>query len=97
MKRNTILKILADNQAEIKSLFNIASMSLFGSAVRNKAGSESDLDFLVSFRKIPGIFGFLELKFYFEDLFQCPVDLVTHKGVKKQLANQIFQETFHAL
>lgn len=97
MKQDMILKLLNEHQAELKSRFSVASMSLFGSAARDEAGPESDLDFLVSFITTPGIFGFLELKMYLEDLFQCSVDLVTENALKKQLKKHILQEALHAI
>lgn len=97
MKRNNIIQLLIINQEEIRSRFNVDSLSLFGSAARNEAGSESDLDFLVSFNSTPGLFGFLELKYYLEDLFKCQVDLVTQKALKKQLKERILQGAFHAI
>lgn len=97
MKRDTIIKILVEHESELRSRHSVASMSLFGSAARDEYRPGSDLDFLVSFDNPPGIFGFLELKMYLEELFQCPVDLVTVKALKKQFENQILQEALHAI
>lgn len=92
MKRDIILKELSKHQAELKSRFGVKSLSLFGSVARNEAVSASDLDFLVTFINTPGIFGFIELKMYLENLFKCSVDLVTINALKKQLREQILQE-----
>ena len=96
MTRDTILKELSKHQVELKSRFEVASLSLFGSAARDEAVSESDIDILVTFLKTPGIFGFLDLKAYLENIFQCPVDLVTNNALKKQLRTKILQEAVHA-
>ena len=97
MKRQNILKILAEHRSEIESRFGVASLSLFGSVARDEAVAESDVDILVTFVKIPGIFGFLELKEYLEYLLQCPVDLVTKNALKYQFREQILQEAIHAV
>jgi len=97
MRRQKILKILAENQSEIGSRFGVASLSLFGSVARDEAATESDVDILVTFTKTPGIFGFLELKEYLENLLQCSVDLVTKNAIKKQFREQILQEALHAI
>jgi len=97
MRRQKILKILAENQSEIGSRFGVASLSLFGSVARDEAATESDVDILVTFTKTPGIFGFLELKEYLENLLQCSVDLVTKNALKKQFREQILQEALHAI
>ena len=97
MRRQNILKILAEHRSEIESHFGVASLSLFGSVARDEAAAESDVDILVTFVKTPGMFGFLELKEYLEHILQCPVDLVTRNALKKQFCEQIFQEVVHAI
>jgi len=97
MKRQNILKILAEHRSEIESRFGVESLSLFGSVVRDEAAEESDVDILVTFVHTPGIFGFLELKEYLENLLQCSVDLVTKNALKEQFREQILQEALHAL
>ncbi len=97
MKRQNILKILAEHRSEINSRFGVESLSLFGSAARDEVAAESDIDILVTFVKTPGIFGFLELKEYLENLLQCSVDLVTKNALKKQFREQILQEALHAV
>jgi hypothetical protein len=97
MRRQNILKILAENRSEIGSRFGVASLSLFGSIARDEAATESDVDIIVTFVQTPGIFGFLELKEYLEKLLQCSVDLVTKNALKKQFREQILQEALHAI
>ncbi|HUV49617.1 MAG TPA: nucleotidyltransferase family protein [Anaerolineae bacterium] len=97
MKRQNILKILAEHRSEIESRFGVVSLSLFGSVARDEAVAESDVDILVTFVKTPGMFGFLELKEYLEYLLQCPVDLVTKNALKYQFREQILQEAIHAV
>ena len=97
MSRQNILKILAENRSEIGSRFGVASLSLFGSVARDEAATESDVDIIVTFVQTPGIFGFLELKEYLENLLQCSVDLVTKNALKKQFREQILQEALHAI
>ncbi|MBW2566701.1 MAG: nucleotidyltransferase family protein [Deltaproteobacteria bacterium] len=97
MRCQNLLKILAQHSSEIESRFGVASLSLFGSVVRDEATAESDVDILVTYVQPPGIFGFLELKEYLENLLQCPVDLVTKNALKKQFREQILREALHAV
>jgi uncharacterized protein len=97
MKRREILKALSENRIEIETRFGVAALSIFGSLARDTAQDESDVDILVTFKKTPGIFGFLELKGYLEDLLNCPVDLVTKNALKKQFREQVLQEAVHAI
>jgi predicted nucleotidyltransferase len=92
-----ILNRLAEHQAELKSRFAISSLSLFGSIARGQATAKSDLDILVEFQETPGLFKFIELKTHLEDLFQCPVDLVTRNALKEPLRDKILQEAIDAI
>lgn len=97
MNRRDILKTLSEYRGDIASRFGVASLSIFGSFARDEAAEGSDVDILVSFVKTPGIFGFLELKAFLEDLLNCPVDLVTENALKKQFREQVLNEALHAI
>lgn len=92
MEKELTINILSEHLAEMRVRFNIESLALFGSVARGEAKPGSDLDVLVTFRQTPGMFGFLELKEYLEQLLFCPVDLVTEKSLKKQLKETILRE-----
>ena len=72
-------------------------LAIFGSKARNEATKTSDIDILVDFDTKKDLFGFIDLKFYLEDLLSCDVDLVSkqalHPALKKRIigeAKQIF-------
>jgi len=92
MERDHTIKILKEHLEEIQTRFSVKSLSLFGSVARGEAGPGSDLDVLVTYTVSPGLFGFLDLKDYLEQLLSCPVDLVTEKALKKQLKDRILKE-----
>jgi uncharacterized protein len=92
MQRDQALEILSSHLEEIRQRFDVDSLALFGSVVRGQADAESDLDILVEYAKTPGLFGFLDLKEYLENLFNRPVDLVTVNALKKQLREKILAE-----
>ena len=89
---NDILEKLAAHKDEIKEKYNVASLEIFGSFSKGTANKDSDIDLLVRFSKTPGIFSFLDLKRYLEDVLGRPVDLVTEKALKKQLREKIMRE-----
>jgi len=68
----------ADTVAAFCRKWRIRELSIFGSALRDDFGPESDLDFLVSFE--PGITlelsDLLDMKEELESLYGRPVDLV---------------------
>ena len=70
-------------------------IGLFGSYSRGTATPDSDLDFLVVLEKST-FDGYMDLKFYLEDLFGLEVDLVLEKGVKPRLRPHIMAEVIYA-
>src|SRR5262245_3198308 len=89
-----ILRTLAANKAKIKG-FGVRSLSLFGSSVRGEDSPESDLDFVVEFER-KSFDAYMDLKFFLEDLFGKPVDLVLADGIKPRLRPVILREAIHA-
>ncbi len=92
MNKEETIKILSANLAEIQKRFGVESLALFGSVSKGTESSASDLDLLVTFTQVPGIFSFLDLKDYLENLVQRPVDLVTMNALKRQLKDQILKD-----
>jgi predicted nucleotidyltransferase len=90
--REQILQALTDNLKTVHDRFGVDSLSVFGSIARDSLTSESDVDILVRYHETPGIFSFLDLKQYLEEIVGWPVDLVTEGALKKQLRSKILQE-----
>ena len=85
MTRAETLAILHTHYAEMAERFGVVSLAVFGSASRNEAKPESDVDVLVKF-KCPATFdGYFDLKFYLERLLGAKVDLVTDNALRKEL------------
>ena len=89
-----VLKTLADNSQTIQKL-GVRSLALFGSVARDRATAESDLDFLVEFEGATTFDGYMDLKFFLEDLFDKPVDLVTKRSLKKEISQKVLQEAIY--
>ncbi|MDP2898236.1 MAG: nucleotidyltransferase family protein [bacterium] len=81
---NPNVKLDREALAEFCRKWRVRELSLFGSAVRDDFGPESDLDFLVSFD--PGtpldIDWLLDMKEELETLFGRPVDLVEKEALR---------------
>jgi len=90
--REQILQALTDNLKTVHDRFGVDSLSVFGSIARDSLTPESDVDILVRYHETPGIFSFLDLKQYLEEIVGRPVDLVTEGALKKQLRSKILQE-----
>ncbi|MBP0048862.1 nucleotidyltransferase family protein [Marinobacterium sp. AK62] len=93
--RNDAIQQLHAHLREIKERFSVKSIALFGSVVRNEAVSGSDLDVLVSFEDHVTAQLYFGLQFYLEDLFGCPVDLVTEKALRPELKPFVMRDAVH--
>lgn len=71
--RAEILQILGENHQAIQR-FGVRRLGLFGSIARNEGRPSSDLDFVVELERNT-FDAYMDLKFFLEELFQCPVDL----------------------
>lgn len=64
--------------------WRVRELSLFGSALRNDFGSDSDLDFLVSFEPDShwDLLNLVEMKSELEEHFGRPVDLIEKDAIR---------------
>jgi len=68
--------LLKRHQADLRQR-GAKSLAVFGSLARGEATPASDIDLLVEFDRPVGLFEFIRLKLYLEDLTGRGVDLVT--------------------
>jgi uncharacterized protein len=92
MKRDVVIQILKQKNAELTKQFGVKSLLLFGSVARNEASSASDVDLLVEFNRPVGYFGLFALQDYLEQLLGCPVDLGTPDSLKPYIKEHVMGE-----
>jgi hypothetical protein len=90
----SILLTLANHQAELKRM-GVRKLGLFGSYRRGVSTAGSDMDFLVVLEK-PTFDTYMDLKFFLEELFNCPVDLVLEETIKPRIRPYILEEVLYA-
>ena len=90
---NEILSILRKLLPYISQKYEVASLEVFGSYIRNQQDINSDLDVLVSFSKVPSLLKFIELKNYLSDKLQIKVDLVMKDSLKPRIGQNILNES----
>lgn len=90
--RQQILAVLAERQQEIAARFGVKWLALFGSAARNELRPDSDVDVLVAFDGPATFDGYFGLKDYLEAQLGRPVDLVTDKGLRKEIRPNVERE-----
>lgn len=86
------VKTLLKSHKRKLSQLGTRHLAIFGSTARNEANSSSDIDILVDFDAKKDLFGFIDLKFYLEDLLSCHVDLVSRQALHPALKKRIISE-----
>lgn len=90
--RDHILAVLTFHREEIRNRFGVKRLALFGSVARDETHLGSDVDVLVEFNKPATFDGYLDLKFFLEEMLENPVDLVTVKGLREELRPMVERE-----
>ena len=82
------ISLIASHAEELKTLFGVKSLRIFGSVSRNEQNDGSDIDVCVDME--PKIYMMVRLKRFLEDLLQCSVDVVRiHKHMNPFLLEEI--------
>jgi predicted nucleotidyltransferase len=91
LDRETIFTILRESEPELVSR-GVKTLAVFGSVARGDFSKDSDLDILVEFSRPVGLFDFIRLKQYLEQITVCKVDLVTPDAIRPEMREQINKE-----
>jgi predicted nucleotidyltransferase len=92
MNRSRVLELLTQSKPALAARYGATQLALFGSAARNNARSDSDIDILVAFDGPATSERYFGVQFYLEDLFGCKIDLVTEKALRAELRPFIEKE-----
>ncbi|MGY5875689.1 MAG: nucleotidyltransferase family protein [Candidatus Thorarchaeota archaeon] len=73
---------------------HIRRLSIFGSALREDFGPESDIDILVEFElgHVPGFFGLIHIQDELSELFGHKVDLRTPMDLSRYFREKVLRE-----
>jgi uncharacterized protein len=94
MNLKTISALMKRHQADLHQR-GVKSLAVFGSLVRGEATPASDIDVLVEFDRPVGLFEFIRLKLYLEELTGRSVDLVTPDAIRPAMRGNILNEAVH--
>ncbi len=94
MSFSTVSKSLMAHQADLNQR-GVKSLAVFGSFARGAATDNSDIDMLVEFDQPAGLFEFIRLKYYLEELTKRRIDLVTPDALRPSMREAILSEAVH--
>jgi uncharacterized protein len=88
------LNVSREALEEVCRRYHVRRLSLFGSALGEDFGPESDLDVLVEFEEggTPG-FGFVDLQKELSELARRPVDLHTRRSLSRYFRDDVMEES----
>jgi len=92
MSKEQVLDLLSQRLGEMAERFGVKDIAIFGSVVRDEVSEASDVDVLVEFAGRATFDGFMDLKFYLEDLLNTKVDLVTNNALREGIRAEIQRE-----
>lgn len=95
MDRDEALAILSQHREDIRS-FGVDWLAVFGSVARNEAGPDSDVDILVEFSQPIGLFGFVRLRRYLEQILGRSVDLATLDVIREPMRESVLRDAVRA-
>jgi predicted nucleotidyltransferase len=83
-KREVILRIAAQ--------YGAYNVRIFGSVARGEADEKSDIDLLVNMEPGRSLLDLCGLLIDLEELLGCKVDVVTEKGLRDRIREQVLKE-----
>ncbi len=94
MNLSNLSDIIKRHETELRQQ-GVKSLAVFGSVARGDSTSSSDIDLLVEFDRPIGLFDFIRLKNFLENLTQSPVDLVTPDALRSTMRANILNEAIY--
>lgn len=79
----------------LKEKFKVENIGVFGSYLKGEQNRKSDLDILVEFSEIIGLFKFIELEDFLSKELGVKVDLVMKEVLKPRIKEGILREVVY--
>lgn len=94
--KEELISIIKLHAEELRSVFGVRSLRLFGSVSRGEQTEGSDVDLCVDMQ--PKIYMLVRLKRFLEELLQCSVDVVRlHKHINPYLLKEINRDGIYII
>jgi predicted nucleotidyltransferase len=92
LEKDNVIRLLGQSKSELRKRFGVKRLALFGSAARDTARPDSDIDVLVAFDGPATSERYFGVQFYLEDVLGRPVDLVTESALRPELKPYVEQD-----
>jgi predicted nucleotidyltransferase len=92
LTKDHVRRKLQELRTQLEEEYQVDSIAIFGSYVREQQRPDSDLDVLVTFSTPPDLFQFIRLEDFLSDELGVQVDLVMKDTLKPRLGEQILHE-----
>ena len=92
MSLDEIKRALRGYKSVLRDKYNVNTIGVFGSCVRDEQAGESDLDILVDFTAPISLFEFIDLEEDLSELLRVKVDLVSRNALKPYIGKRILNE-----
>jgi uncharacterized protein len=89
---SSIVKILKKELPDLRTIYGVETLSIFGSYSRGEENKLSDLDLLVTFTEPPGFFQYIRLENHLSELLGIIVDLVMKEALKTKISENITED-----
>ena len=92
MAVEALLKAKREEILAVCAKYGARNVGVFGSVARSEADEQSDIDFLVEMEPGRSLFDLGGLQQELEQLLGCRVDVVTERGLKGRVRDQVLSE-----
>lgn len=97
MSTNFIIKQIRKHEEALRKEHQVKALFIFGSFARGEASTRSDIDVLVDFSSQEiGMFEFVKLKNFLEQILKRNVDLVTRDALKDWIKVEFERDAIRA-
>lgn len=88
-------ELIKENLNELRDVYLVSKIGVFGSFARGEESEVSDVDILVEFNQTVDIFHFIGLKDRLTEILGRKVDLATPNALKPLIKDRILQEVLY--
>jgi predicted nucleotidyltransferase len=95
LTKEEIRKILISHKDDLRNMYGVKEIGIFGSYIRGEQKETSDIDMLIEFERPISLLKMVSLENYLSDLLGLKVDIVPKEDVRPELKDEILAEAVY--